>query len=214
MITDILTAIHTNPSLLKGEHSDMKKFLKKQGKPGSQGTGNAPTDHESAFASMLENKGFKFLSKGSPIPSEDGKYYYYQSKSTQSSIDFVVVIVEMGKRTNYYFDLKHTKGKTFCFNDGWFEDDVIYIINFTDRKINKVYIGYGEETRTKKDHLAYATIRKFIKENNNILKDTEFLKIYLRLANKYPCKQFTTEFIDNKFKSVLKRITSSPPSSV
>ena len=211
---NVLNEIHNNPSLLKGKNGDMKKFLKTQGKPDSQGSGNTPTNQECAFASLLDTNGFKFLSKGTHVPTEDGYYYFYQLKGTQRSIDFAVASIESGKRTNYYFDLKHTNTKTFYFNDGWFENDVIYVISFTIKKINKVYIGYGEQTRTKKDHLAYTTIRKHIKENNAIYKDTDFLRIYLRLANQYSCNQFTTEFTDEKFRSVQTKLSSSVPSSV
>lgn len=209
----ILQMIHENPNILKGKNSDMKKFLKKQGNPDSQGTGNIPTDQECAFATILDKNGFKFLSKGTIVPTDDGNYYFYQLAGTQRSIDFAVAIVQLGTRTNYYFDLKHSNTKTFYFNDGWFENDVIYVISFTMKKINKVYIGYGEETPTTKDDLAYKTIRKFIKENNAIFKDTDFLRIYLRLANQYSCNQFTQEFIDEKFRSLQTKLSLIPLAS-
>jgi hypothetical protein len=191
----------------------MKKFLKSQGNPDAQGSGNAPTPQECAFAKLLENNAFKFLPKGTPVPTVDGKYYFYQFQNTQRSIDFVVVIIDSGKGTTYYFDLKHSNTKSFYFNDGWFENGVIYVISFTIKKINKVYIGYGQDTRTEKDDLAYKSVRKFIKENNAILKDTEFLRIYLRLANQYSCNQFTQEFIDEKFKSIQTKVSLTPLTS-
>lgn len=214
MMSNVLTAIHTNPSLLKGKNSDMKMFLKTQGNPESQGTGNAPTDQEIAFATLLEKFEYKFLPKGTDVPKINGNYYFYQPKGTQRNIDFMVVNVLDGKETFYYLDMKHTTGKTFFFNDGWFEDDVIYIVSFTIKKVDKVYIGYGNDTRSDEEHSEMLALIKFKQEWNKTKKNVGHLKKCIRYANQYSCDGFTTDFIDNKFKSVLKRITSSPPSSV
>lgn len=209
-LSKVITEIYNNPSCLEEKNSDMKKFLKTQGNPDSQGIGNSPTDQESAFALKLQSNGYKFISKGKEVPKMNGNYYFYQPNGTQRNIDFMVIDIIDGITTKYCFDLKHTNGKSFYFNDGWFEDGVIYIVSFTDKKKKKVYIGYGEETRTEKDDLAYKTIREHIKSNNTIYKNTEFLRVYLRLANQYSCTQFTKDFIEQKFNSVQKKISLIP----
>jgi hypothetical protein len=214
MLYNVLNTIHDNPSLLKEKNGDMKMFLKKQGNPESQGTGNAPTDQESAFAAQLEKFGYKFVPKGADIPKMNGNYYFYQPKGTQRNIDFMAVDVLDGKETVYYLDLKHTTGKTFFFNDGWFEDDVIYIVSFTMKKVHKVYIGYGKDTRTDEEHSEMLEMIMFKQKWNKTKKNVGNLKKCIRYANQYSCDGFTPEFIHEKFKSVQTKLSSSVPSSV
>lgn len=209
----ILRSIRENPSLLKEKNVDMKKFLKRQGDPDSQGTGNAPTDQECAFAVLLKKNGFKFLSKGTSIPTDDGNYYFYQPNGTQRNVDFLAINIAYGKQYNYKLDLKHTKGKTFYFNDGWFEDDVIYIISFTNKKNNKVYIGYGQETPTDEEHKAMLEMIEFKKTWNKTKKNIGNLKKCIRYANQYSCDGFTPEFSDEKFKSIQTKLSLTPPTS-
>ena len=191
----------------------MKKFLKKQGKPDSQGTGNAPTDQEAAFAKLLEKNDFKFLPKGTPVPTVDGNYYFYQPNGTQRNVDFLAINIVGGVRSDYKLDLKHTKGKTFYFNDGWFENGVIYVISFTIKKINKVYIGYGQDTPTEEEHEAMLEMIEFKKSWNKTKKNIGNLKKCIRYANQYSCNGFTTEFSDEKFKSIQTKVSSTPLTS-
>jgi hypothetical protein len=213
MIITVLESIHANANLLKGKNDEMKKFLKKQGNPDSQGTGNAPTHQECAFADLLKKNGFEFLSKGTPVPTDDGNYYFYQPNGTQRNIDFLVINIAGGIRSDYKFDLKHTKGKTFYFNDGWFENDVIYIISFTIKKTDKVYIGYGQETPTDEEHKSMLEMIEFKKSWNKTKKNIGNLKKCIRYANQYSCDGFTPEFSEEKFKSVQMKLSLTPPTS-
>ena len=212
MNSDILTVlqkIYDNPSLLKEKNLEKKQFLSCQGDPDSQGTGNNPTDQEACFALELDKAGIKFINKKDTIPEDDGSYYYYQPNGTQRNVDFLVINVKDKVKTTTSFDLKHTNGKTFYFNDGWFEDNVIYIINFTVKKCNKVYIGYGEETRTDEEHQAMLEMIEFKKSWNKSKKNIGNLKKCIRYANQYSCDGFTKEFSDEKFNSLKMSLLSN-----
>jgi len=212
-ILSVLQNIYDNPSLLKEKNSEMKKFLSFQGDPDSQGTGNNPTEQEACFASELNKAGIKFVSKKDTVPQTDGLYYYYQPNGTQRNVDFLIINVKDGVKTTISFDLKHTTGKTFYFNDGWFEDNIIYIISFTVKKCNKVYIGYGQETRTDEEHEAMLEMIEFKKSWNKTKKNIGNLKKCIRYANQYSCDGFTKEFSDEKFNSVKTSLSSNLPVS-
>ena len=199
MISSLLRTLKETPSLLLGDYPDMIKFLHRQGDLClKKGYGNAPTDQEASFAVEAEKLGFKFI-KNTESPGE-GVFYKYQLNGSQSKIDFV--LFEGTK--SIQFDLKSGKGESFYWNDGWFEKDVVYVISYTAKKINKVYIGLGHESYEECDNLAWNHIRETIKKMNKETKNTKFLKIYNRLANQYSCKQFTPEFTEERFNSLLR----------
>jgi hypothetical protein len=193
----ILIQIKNDPTILTKKHPETKTFLHKQGNLDlERGIGNNPQDQEVCFAQLMLNQNFKFISKGQ-TPSE--KCFIYQPNGTQRSPDFIVYINEK----QYQFDLKFTKGKTFYWNDGWWKENILYIITYSIKKQTKVYIGLGQNSYDKGDDEAWNEIRETIKQMNSIKKKTIFLKIYNRLANQYSCDQFTPEFVEQNFNSVL-----------
>jgi hypothetical protein len=201
MIADFLKILKDTPSLLRQDCPDMIKFLHRQGDLSlPKGIGNAPTDQEASFAVEAEKLGFKFI-KNTESPG-DGLFYKYQLNGSQSKIDFV--LFEGPK--SIQFDLKSGKNESFYWNDGWFEKDIIYVISYKSKKTEKIYIGLGQESYDECDNAAWNCIRETIKNMNKETKNTKFLKIYNRLANKYSCKQFTSEFTEERFSSVLRTL--------
>jgi hypothetical protein len=198
MISDFLKTLRNDPSLLRGEYPSMIKFLHRQGDLSlSKGFGNAPTDQEASFAVEAEKHGFKFI-KNTEAPG-DGLFYKYQLNGSQSKIDFVLFEGTKSVR----FDLKSGKNELFYWNDGWFEEGVVYVVSYKVKKVEKLYIGLGHESYEECDNVAWKAVRETIKKMNKELKNTKFLKIYNRLANQYSCKQFTLEFSEERFNSVL-----------
>ena len=201
MITTLLKTLRDDPSLLRHNHSSMVRFLHRQGDLSlTDGFGNAPTAQEASFAIEAEKLGFKFI-KNTETP-EDGLFYKYQLNGSQSKIDFVLY---EGSKT-VRFDLKSGKSETFYWNDGWFEEGVIYVISYKSKKAEKIYVGLGQESYEECDNLAWNAVRETIKKMNKELKNTKFLKIYNRLANQYSCKQFTSEFSEERFNSLLRTL--------
>jgi hypothetical protein len=201
MIADFLKVLKDTPSLLRQDCPDMIKFLHRQGDLSlPKGFGNAPTDQEASFAVEAEKLGFKFI-KNTESPG-DGLFYKYQLNGSQSNIDFV--LIEGTKSVQ--FDLKSAKNDSFYWNDGWFEKDVVYVISYKSKKAEKIYIGLGQESYEECDDVAWKAVRETIRKMNKELKNTKFLGIYGRLANKYSCKQFTSEFTEERFSSVLRTL--------
>jgi hypothetical protein len=199
MIPRLLITLRDNPSLLRGEYPEKIKCLHRQGDLSlPKGFGNVPTDQEASFAIEAEKLGFTFI-PNTETPGE-GLFYKYQLNGSQSKIDFV--LFEGSKSVK--FDLKSGKKEIFYWNDGWFEKDVVYVISYSVKKVEKLYIGLGQESYEECDNLAWNTIRETIKNMNKEAKNTKFLKIYNRLANQYSCKQFTPEFTEERFDSVIK----------
>jgi hypothetical protein len=202
-IKTFLKKLKAYPDLLKVNYPEMIKILHALTDKKGQGTGNMPTNQEACFAIEAQNHGFKLLKKAEH-PSENGCFIKYQPNGTQQSIDFILMEVSPEGTKSVMIDLKHTNGKSFYWNDGWFEDDVIYVISYTIKKQNKIYIGFGHETPTTADREAMAQLigikRKLNSENEN----TGFLRKYVRFANQYSCDQFTEEFSAERWASVEK----------
>lgn len=205
-IKDILTLIHQNPSLLKKE-SDRQQFLQTQGNSVSQGTGNKVTAHEACFAELLDTHGFTFLAKKAPCI--ETSWYKYQPNGTQKSPDFEVYDSELKLRVK--FDLKHTNSKSFYFNDGWFEKDLVYVISWSPKKgVNKVLIGYGHHIPTEEENSEMERFVKFKKDCNKQDKKVGSLRKCVRFANQYSCETFTDEFTLEKFTLVVASLTAQP----
>lgn len=202
MILTFLQKLRTFPELLKKGYPSTIEFLHNLTGKNGQGSGNMPTNQEACFAFEALQHGFKFEN-----PTLDGGYIKYQPNGTQKSIDFVL-IEKVGELLNSVeVDLKHTNTKTFYWNDGWFEQNVVYIISYTVKGTDRIYIGYGEETPTEEDSLEMKELVEFKKKWNSEKKNTGFLKKYLRFANQYSCDQFTDEFSKEKFESIERRLT-------
>lgn len=199
MISNLLNTQKDNPSLLRQHYPDMIKFLHRQGDLSLlKGFGNTPTDQEASFAVEAEKAGFKFIpNTETPV---DGLFYKYQLNGSQSKIDFVL----FDGSKSVKFDLKSGKNESFYWNDGWFEKDVVYVISYRTKKVEKICIVLGQEAYEECDNIAWNAIRETIKKMNKEAKNTKFLKIYNRLANQYSCKQFTPEFTKERFNSVIK----------
>ena len=201
MIITFLRKLRMFPDLLEQEYVDTIKFLHSLTDKRGQGSGNMPTHQEACFAFEAQKHGFLFEE-----PVVDGAFIKYQPNGTQKSIDFHLIERVDGVTTLIPFDLKHTNTKTFYWNDGWFEDKVIYVINYSVKKQNKIYIGYGDETPTAEDTADMAQIVEFKKKWNTENKNSGFLRKYLRFANQYSCDQFTDEFSKERFESIEKRL--------
>lgn len=204
LIKSILSLIYHNPNTLKHKDLKMASFLQKQGNEESQGTGNKVTDQEACFAGLLEANGFQFLSKDQSSIEEN--YYKYQTNGSQKHIDFEVYDKNINKILK--FDLKHTTTKTFYFNDGWFEKDVIYIISWCPTKNNnKTLIGYGDNISTDEENEFMKELISIKKRLNEMYKKKGSLHVYFRFANQYLCEKFTEEFTFDKFNSVNQNLT-------
>ena len=202
MIISFLQKLRMYPELLEQEYPETVKFLHALTDKKGQGSGNMPTHQEACFAIEAQKHGFTF---GESVT--DGCYIKYQPFGTQRSIDFILIEVLGGITKSIKIDLKHTNTKSFYWNDGWFENDVIYIISYSIKKQNRIYIGYGDDTPIEQDKIDMAEIVEFKKKWNSENKNSGFLRKYLRFANQYSCEQFTDEFSREKFESIERRLT-------
>ena len=223
-IQSFLSQLSKNPALLRRDVAagltDIKKRLHSQGDANSQGTGNQVTDQETCFAATLEECGFKYSSVIKP-PAAAGLYYIYQVNGTQRSIDFQAYDwVDGMKRGMVNFDLKHTKTETFFLNDGWFHENIVYVISWMRKgepearvqgkglspqgkvslKKNVVeaatFIALGQEIPTEEEVTLYEELCAIKKKYNTDYKGAGSFHCYLRFANTYKCDRFTSEFTD------------------
>lgn len=207
-IQTFLSQLSKNPALLRreiGSISSIKKLLHSQGDANSQGTGNQVTDQETCFAAALEEGGFKYSSVGQP-PVEAGLYYIYQLNGTQRSIDFQAYDwVDGEKRSLLNFDLKHTKTETFFLNDGWFHENIVYVVSWmrktsAPRKKKVVeaatFIALGQEIPSEEEIALYEELCAIKKKYNTDYKGAGSFHCYLRFANTYKCYRFTPEFTE------------------
>jgi len=199
-MVDLLSLINSEATLLRGNYPDMIEFLHRQGDLSGETIGNRPTDQEASFAVEAEKLGRKFLKDTDEIPG-DGRFYKYQvNNGLYSKTDFV--LYEGTKIIK--IELKSSKGESVVLNDGWFYENIIHIFSYKSKKVEKICIALGQEVYEECDNIAWNTIRETIKNMNKEAKNTKFLKIYNRLANQYSCKQFTPDFTQERFNSVIK----------
>jgi len=176
----------------------MLTFLNTQGNAEAQGTGNKATDQEAAFAFQAQTHGFHFWPKGSPPPTEDGIYYRYQIQGSQKPGDFALEKVVGGAvKAGLVFDLKHTLSKSFYLNDGWFHDDVTYIVSWNEgtkgKPSNRTHIALGQDISTPEENAFMKELQAFKAEKNTATKLVGSLRPYVRFANQYSCARFTRE---------------------
>jgi hypothetical protein len=206
MIRTVLEKVYRNPDLLK-RSSTLQQFLQTQGNITAQGTGNRVTEQEACFAQVLQDHGYTFIGKND-IPV-DISYYKYQPNGTQKSPDFEVFDSQLNKRIK--FDLKHTTGNTFYFNDGWFEKGLVYVISWSPKRaVNNVLIGYGDDIPTQEENSEMERFVQFKKDCNKQNRQVGSLQKCIRFANKYSCKSFTEEFSKEKLNRVLESLTVQP----
>lgn len=205
-----------NPKILKKEAKDFPHILAKfqeQAKKESQGVGNQETDHEVSFAAILESEGFQFLLKKKKndhlklVPTlPNGFYYIYQVNGSQQSLDFqTILITDHQIKKTVTYDLKHTTTEQFYLNDGWFLQDIIYIITWTlEKQHTKTMIGLGQSIPSDKEKETYTKILEAKRLLNSQVKDDHTsLLVYHRFANRYSCKKFTDEWSNEKLKDVM-----------
>lgn len=217
LVKNVLHLISNDPKLLKKSNATIKAKLQSQGKEESQGTGNQVTPQETSFAMVLEDNGFKFISKAKKNDHinyikknsiTNGHYYIYQVNGNQASIDFAALLIEEKEIiAQYNFDLKHSTSKTFYLNDGWFHKDTIYIVTWSPKK-NEVnsFIGLGQNIPTKEEEEEMNELIKFKKEKNNDKKKVGSLFTYIRFANRYSCERFDTAYTKENYDKTLEFI--------
>jgi hypothetical protein len=210
-LSNALTHIRGTPECLKvAQNATMVKlndYLKSDG----QGSANKATNQEACIATVLETYGF-VLTVRNGIPETDGLYYWYQGKGSQQKGDFTVFEVSDGEMIrSVVIDAKHTNSSTFYLNDGWFDENTIYIISYKQTKkwwgntLNMCLIGMGQDIPTDSDKRVMAHILAIKKELNNSKKTlgATFLKVVFRFANQYSCNQFQPEFNHELFQKTL-----------
>jgi hypothetical protein len=201
-IRNCLHSIKTNPMLLRAEPIEIKKKLYTQGDIASQGTGNQVTNQEASFAEVLESHGFAYSSPKVPAV-ENGLYYIYQVNGTQQSIDFQAFELRDGDKKYFVnFDLKHTKNDVFFLNDGWFHENIVYIVSWM-RKISEprkkrvvepaTFIGLGQDIYDEEEAGLYEKLCEIKKQCNSEYKGANSLHCYIRFANTYKCDKFTED---------------------
>lgn len=210
-LTKALTHMRTSPECLKLSQSGVMATLDNYLKTDGQGSANKATNQEACIASVLETHGFELAARKS-IPETDGIYYWYQGQGSQKKGDFTVFEIEDGEMVrSVVIDAKHTNTSTFYLNDGWFDDDTVYIISYKQTKkwwgntLNMCVIGLGQDIPTESDKRVMAHIIGLKKELNNSKKTlgATFLQIVFRFANKYSCNQFQPEFNEQLFQKTL-----------
>jgi hypothetical protein len=216
VLTTMLKALSTNPSLLKARHPAIATALNAQGKNGSQGRANEATGQEEAFAFQAQEHGFRFWPKGTPVPEEDGLYYCYQIQGTQKSGDFNMRKVIGGTvRTDIVIDLKHTNSKSFYLNDGWFLPDVYYIVTWNagtkGKPTLRTHIALGQDIPTEEENAFMKELQAFKAEKNVATKLIGSLRPYVRFANQYSCATFTAEKEATCLKQVLESLDVVEP---
>jgi hypothetical protein len=193
-IVKILEKIKIDPLSLQQSYPEIQQLIKLGKK--------LPEQQEVSFAKLLIDHGFTFVKLQKKQTPTESFCFQFQPNGTQRSPDFIVF--ERGKKI--IFDLKSTDGKIFKWNDGFFTkvENTIYIINHVHDSSHKLYIGLGELSSTEKDRIAWYEIREKLKELNKLVKNTDFLKIYVRQASGHNCSQFTDEFSEKNFQAVIK----------
>lgn len=220
-----LLRIRTDPTLLGRSLPALRTKLHGQGNTDAMGTGNQPTDQEVSFAGLLEDAGFQFLPKGTDIATcASGCYYRYQVNGTQQALDFQVQ--EKGGDGTWCppinMDLKRTSTDVFFLNDGWFSDDVIYIISWERRiseprkrivKEKTTYIGLGAGIPTAEETACMKVLQEMRAKINAEMKGVGSLSTYVRFANRYSCQRFTPEVTEVAWDAVHSSLSSSSPSA-
>lgn len=162
---------------------------------------NGVTNQEARFAEVAETLGFKFLGKQMK-PDEGEMYYKYEVKGSQQPGDFQLLFACDGNHHDIVFELKHTQTQKIMLNDGWFHDDVVYVITYNNdlkKKAHKpkVHIAFGRNIAQSEDTIKYQNIRQRIAQLNNEIRAEDHLdssfRIFVRCANQYDCRKFDSK---------------------
>ena len=203
----LFRSVAADASLLKRAPAATIAMLQSQGREGAQGTGNKVTEQEGSFADVATAHGFSFLAKDAPAPSS-GLYYLYQMKGSQQPGDFGLQEYADGKLLySVVVDLKHTLSKSFYLNDGWFHDDVIYVISHNTgtakQPVIKTHVALGKDIPTEEEQAFMKEMIAFKVDKNSETKKVGSLRPYIRFANQYSCERFTPEVAEAHVKGVI-----------
>jgi hypothetical protein len=210
IVRSAFQTISETPDLLERKLPEMVAFLQRQGNMEAQGTGNKVTDQEACFADVISKRGFQFLAKDAPSP-DSGLHYLYQVNGSQQEGDFALLEYEGGvMKEKIIVDLKHTNGKIFYLNDGWFQKGVYYIVSWnagTPKKpVLRTHIALGEDIPSAEEQAFMAELIAFKRAKNTDTKKVGSLRPYIRFANQYSCERFTPEVAEAHLANVLKSI--------
>jgi len=203
----VFAAIRAEPNLLKEDAGDAVK-ARLRTNASAQGTGNQVTTQEACFATLLETRGIPMAPRNGPAPPPP--YYIYQPNGSQQSIDFYVV--EAGRGTK--IDLKHTSNDGFYLNDGWFHENVVYIVTWGREPTTFIALGRTIPSAEESAHRAKNLAQK--DELNHDQKRVGSLITVWRFANRYSCERFTPAFAETAYAAVvhsLSAVPAAPPSS-
>lgn len=210
-IIDSLKFMKLNPGNLEETPVEIMVRLKEYMKSKGQSSANEVKPHEACIAGIFESRGFKLATRN-VVPKDDGLFYWYQAGGSQTGGDFLLFWVLGGKKLSHvYFDAKHTNTEVFFLNDGWFNEDTIYIVSLSKSngrgrgRKNVCFIGMGQDIPTERDSLIMQSYNGIKRELNSKRKTEapDFLSIYVRFANQYSTKQFTDDFIEDRFKKTV-----------
>lgn len=208
----LVRSLVADPSLLKRAPAATMAMLQTQGREGAQGTGNKVTEQEGSFADIATAHGFSFLAKDAPAPSS-GLHYLYQMKGSQQPGDFGLQEYADGKVIHsLVLDLKHTLSKSFYLNDGWFHDDVVYVISHNTGTakypVFKTHVALGQDIPTEEEQAFMKEMIAFKVDKNSETKKVGSLRPYVRFANQYSCERFTSEVAAASLERVISSLSA------
>lgn len=207
-----------NPDRLEQKPNEMLERLKEHCDGTGQGSANDPTPHEACIAEVLEEHGILLAPARNAVPETDGAWFWYQPGGTQQKGDFLVFeAVGKERRGGVLIDAKHSNGNSIYLNDGWFWEDIVYVVSFC-RNVrrgvweNVCFIGRGQDIPTDKDKEIWTAYNEAKKAMNASRKEKEpdFLAPYFRFAHQYSCKQFTPDFTASRLELTLASLAPSP----
>ncbi len=220
-IRPMLEYILQNPQALKRKCPELIATLQSQGNNDTDGTGNKVTNHEAAFAQVLNEFGFKWIPKKKKddhlisLPKE-GHYYIYQANGTQQAIDFRLLYISNNMiKTSVDIDCKYSTNNKVFLNDGWFEKDIMYVMTWNSSKTDThTFVGMGSTFTTPEEIHAMEIHREQKKKLNECVKKVGNLHFYIRSANQFSLKGFTPDFTTACMKTTIAWLSSLEPFSL
>ena len=210
-IADALRFMTQNPDRLEERPIEMLDRLREHVNGNGQGAANEPTPHEACIAILLEEHGILLAPARNVVPDANGSWFWYQSAGTQQKGDFLLFeAVDKERRGGVVIDAKHSNGGSMFLNDGWFWENVVYVVSFcrcVRRGVweNICFVGLGQDIPTDKDKEIWNAYTEVKRAMNAARREREpdFLAPYFRFAHQYSCKQFTPEFTASRLELML-----------
>lgn len=163
------------------------------------------TIQEVCFTQLLMENGFRFRSKYSSEDEEhqeEGLIFQFQLNGSQQGPDFTLgwfVNEDTGMVSPLAVELKSSRKANLSMNDGWFQENVIYLLSWYQSKLPRVHIGMGHHIRTEADHRFFLRLRQLQQEQNRKIREEKsknpeiFIQPTQRASNHYPCSRFTPD---------------------